>query len=49
MANHDHRLNVSSGVLSATVALSLVVLKLWALGETGALSIAASLAEARWT
>ncbi len=45
MANHDHRLNVSSGVLSATVALSLVVLKLWALGETGALSIAASLAD----
>lgn len=45
MTDRAHRLNVSSGVLSSAVALALVVLKIWALGETGALSIAASLAD----
>jgi len=39
------RLNLSAGLASVTVALTLVVLKLWALGETHALSIAASLAD----
>jgi ferrous-iron efflux pump FieF len=39
------RLNISAGVASVTVALVLVALKLWALAETGALSIAASLAD----
>lgn len=39
------RLNVSAGIASVTVALALVALKLWALGETGALSVAASLAD----
>lgn len=40
-----HRLNVSAGVASTTVALVLVALKLWALVATGALSVAASLAD----
>jgi ferrous-iron efflux pump FieF len=39
------RLNLSAGLASVTVAGLLVVLKLWALGETGALSVAASLAD----
>jgi len=39
------RLNISAGVASVTVALILVALKLWALGSTGALSVAASLAD----
>ena len=39
------RMNISAGLASVTVALVLVGLKLWALGETGALSIAASLAD----
>jgi ferrous-iron efflux pump FieF len=39
------RLNLSAGIASVTVAALLVALKLWALGETGALSIAASLAD----
>lgn len=39
------RLNLSAAVFSASVALVLVVAKLWALGETSALSIAASLAD----
>ncbi len=39
------RLNLSAGTASVVVALTLVALKLWALGETGALSIAASLAD----
>lgn len=45
--SHQHatRLNLSAGVLSVSVALILVLAKLWALGETGALSIAASLAD----
>ena len=41
----DVKMNLSAGLLSVTVALVLVVAKLWALGETGALSIAASLAD----
>lgn len=39
------RLNLSAGLLSVTVALVLVVAKIWALGSTGALSVAASLAD----
>lgn len=42
----DHRkLNTSAGVFSVLVALTLVLAKLWALSETGALSIAATLAD----
>jgi ferrous-iron efflux pump FieF len=39
------RLNLSAGLASVLVAALLVGLKLWALGETGALSVAASLAD----
>lgn len=39
------RLNLSAGLASVVVALVLVVLKLWALGQTGSLSVAASLAD----
>lgn len=39
------RLNVSAGIATVAVASILVALKLWALGMTGALSIAASLAD----
>ncbi len=39
------RLNLSAGLASVSVAGILVLLKLWALGETGALSVAASLAD----
>jgi ferrous-iron efflux pump FieF len=39
------RLNLSAGLASVLVAVVLVALKLWALGATGALSIAASLAD----
>ncbi|MDZ4094532.1 MAG: cation diffusion facilitator family transporter [Paracoccaceae bacterium] len=39
------RLNLSAGLASVGVAGLLVALKLWALGETGALSVAASLAD----
>ncbi|WP_022704024.1 cation diffusion facilitator family transporter [Pseudorhodobacter ferrugineus] len=39
------RLNLSAGAASVVVAALLVALKLWALGETGALSVAASLAD----
>ncbi|MGO4908104.1 cation diffusion facilitator family transporter [Pseudorhodobacter sp. W20_MBD10_FR17] len=39
------RLNLSAGLASVLVAGLLVVVKLWALGETGALSVAASLAD----
>jgi len=42
---HDTRLNLSAGLFSVTVALVLVLAKLWALGETGSLAIAASLAD----
>ena len=39
------RLNMSAGLASVAVASVLVALKLWALGTTGALSVAASLAD----
>lgn len=39
------RLNLSAGLASVAVALTLVGLKLWALGQTAALSVAASLAD----
>lgn len=39
------RLNISAGLASVTVATVLVGLKLWALGATNALSVAASLAD----
>ena len=39
------RLSLSAGLASVLVATLLVALKLWALAETGALSIAASLAD----
>jgi len=39
------RLNLSAGLTSVAVAGLLVIIKLWALGETGALSVAASLAD----
>jgi ferrous-iron efflux pump FieF len=38
-------LNLSAGAASVTVALILVALKLWALGSTASLSVAASLAD----
>lgn len=41
----DSRLNLSAGLLSVSVALVLVLAKLWALSATGALSIAATLAD----
>lgn len=42
---HAHRLNVSAGMASVAVALFLVAIKLWAVAQTGALSIAASLTD----
>ena len=42
---HPVRLNLTAGAASVVVAALLVALKLWALGETGALSVAASLAD----
>ncbi|MFM7445584.1 MAG: cation-efflux pump, partial [Tabrizicola sp.] len=39
------QLTISAGIASVLVAGILVALKLWALAETGALSIAASLAD----
>lgn len=39
------RLNLSAGLFSVTVALVLVVLKLWAFGQTGSLAVAATLAD----
>lgn len=39
------KMNLSAGLASVIVAGLLVALKLWALGETGALSVAASLAD----
>ena len=39
------RMNMSAGLASVLVAGTLVGLKLWALGQTGALSVAASLAD----
>ncbi|MDJ0629319.1 MAG: cation diffusion facilitator family transporter [Rhodobacter sp.] len=44
-ARSPHWLNRSAGLLSASVALVLVLAKLWALSETSALSVAASLAD----
>ncbi|WP_414674061.1 cation diffusion facilitator family transporter [Maritimibacter sp. UBA3975] len=38
-------MNLSAGIASSLVALTLVGLKVWALGDTGALSVAASLAD----
>ncbi|MCG6903249.1 MAG: cation diffusion facilitator family transporter [Rhodobacter sp.] len=45
MTTQTRTLNLSAGLMSATVALILVLAKLWALRETGALSVAASLAD----
>jgi ferrous-iron efflux pump FieF len=42
---HETQLNLSAGLASVTVALVLVLAKLWALAQTGALSVAASLAD----
>lgn len=42
---HHHQLNVSAGMASVLVAVVLVALKLWALAETNALTVAASLAD----
>lgn len=39
------RLNLTAGAASVAMAALMVALKLWALGETGALSVAASLAD----
>lgn len=45
MTQASQRMNLTAGLASVLVAASLVVIKLWALGETGALSVAASLAD----
>lgn len=45
MAQHNTTLNLSAGIASVTVAVALVALKLWALGTTASLSVAASLAD----
>lgn len=45
MADEATRLSLSAGAASVAVAAVLVALKLWALAATGALSIAASLAD----
>ncbi|HIP24372.1 MAG TPA: cation diffusion facilitator family transporter, partial [Rhodobacteraceae bacterium] len=45
MSTGGHRLNLSAGLASVGVALVLVGLKFWALQETSALSVAASLAD----
>lgn len=45
MAQRDTHLNFSAGLASVAVAVTLVALKLWALGATSALSVAASLAD----
>ncbi|HEV8034404.1 cation diffusion facilitator family transporter [Yoonia sp.] len=42
---NDTRLNLSAGVLSVSVALILVLAKLWALSQTGSLAVAATLAD----
>jgi ferrous-iron efflux pump FieF len=44
-ASADHRLNLSAGIASVSVAVFLVSLKLWAVVQTGSLSVAASLAD----
>ena len=43
--SNPNRLNLSAGVFSVFVAVSLVLAKLWALSQTGSLSIAATLAD----
>ncbi len=43
MSKTETRLNLSAGGLSVTVAFVLVLAKLWALGQTGSLAIAATL------
>jgi ferrous-iron efflux pump FieF len=45
MPDRSTRLNLSATIASVAVAVVLVLLKLWALGQTGALSVAASLAD----
>ncbi len=45
MAQEHHHLNLSAGLASVLVAFVLVALKLWALAETGALTVAVSLAD----
>ncbi|WP_068113656.1 cation diffusion facilitator family transporter [Tropicimonas marinistellae] len=45
MTDRNTRLNISAAIASACVAAVLVGIKLWALGHTGALTIAASLAD----
>ncbi len=45
VASNSKGLNLSAGLASVAVALVLVALKLWALGETASLSVAASLAD----
>ena len=45
MSAGGHKLNLSAGLASVLVALVLVALKFWALQETSALSVAASLAD----
>ena len=45
MTQASQRMNLTAGLASVLVAASLVAIKLWALGETGALSVAASLAD----
>ena len=45
MSAGGHKLNLSAGLASVGVALVLVALKFWALQETSALSVAASLAD----
>ncbi|GAA3863473.1 cation diffusion facilitator family transporter [Celeribacter arenosi] len=44
-ASGHHSLNMRAGLASVSVALILVVAKIWAFGATGALSVAASLAD----
>ena len=41
----SNRLNLSAGIFSVCVAVTLVLTKLWALSQTGSLSIAATLAD----
>lgn len=45
MSSHHTRLNLSAAAASVSVALFLVVMKLWALVQTQSLSVAASLAD----
>ncbi|MGB3313553.1 MAG: cation diffusion facilitator family transporter [Albidovulum sp.] len=45
MTDNKTSLNVSAGLASVSVAVILVALKLWALGTTSSLSVAASLAD----